>query len=399
MASDESHLPPLVPPGPELTRDEIERYSRHLLIPDVGLIGQRRLRNARVLVIGAGGLGSPVLLYLAAAGVGTLGIVDDDTVDVSNLQRQVIHGQSDLGRPKVVSAAEAVAEVNPQVATVLHTDRLDAGNALDIFAGYDLVVDGTDTFATRYLVNDACVLLGIPTVWGSILRFEGQASVFWAAHGPQYRDLYPVPPPAGSVPSCAEGGVLGVLCATIGSVMATEAIKLITGIGRSLLGRLFIYDALDMSVRTIDVRSDPQGAPVTELTDYEAFCGTVGDAAARAVIGHTIGPRELLAQRAAGADPLVVDVREPAEHAIVSIPGSVLIPHHRIASGEALASLPRDRQIVLHLQVRRPFRRGAGRPAPGRVRRRRAPRRRRPRMGRTGRPVPADLLAAAAASW
>ncbi len=337
-----------MPPGPELTRDEIERYSRHLLIPDVGLIGQRRLRNARVLVIGAGGLGSPVLLYLAAAGVGTLGIVDDDTVDASNLQRQVIHGQSDLGRPKAVSAAEAVAEVNPQVATVLHTDRLDAGNALDIFAGYDLVVDGTDTFATRYLVNDACVLLGIPTVWGSILRFEGQASVFWAAHGPQYRDLYPVPPPAGSVPSCAQGGVLGVLCATIGSVMATEAIKLITGIGRSLLGRLFIYDALDMSVRTIDLRSDPHGAPVTDLADYDAFCGTVGDAAARAVIGHTISPRELLAQRAAGADPLVVDVREPAEHAIVSIPGSVLIPQHRIASGEALASLPRDRQIVLH---------------------------------------------------
>jgi adenylyltransferase/sulfurtransferase len=348
VATDSSALPPLVEPGPELSREEIERYSRHLIIPDVGSVGQRRLRNARVLVVGAGGLGSPTLLYLAAAGVGTLGILDDDAVDTSNLQRQIIHGQSDVGRLKAVSAAESIAAVNPQVRTVLHTDRLDSENALAIFADYDLVLDGTDTFATRYLINDACVLLGMPYVWGSIFRFEGQASVFWVGHGPQYRDLYPVPPPPGAVPSCAEGGVLGVLCATIGSVMATEAVKLITGIGRSLLGRLLIYDALEMTVRTIPVRPDPQAEPITELADYQAFCGVLPDDAARAVVGHTITAAELARRRAAGEDILLIDVREPAEHAIVSIPGSVLIPKDRILSGEVLATLPRDRPIVLH---------------------------------------------------
>ena len=341
-------LPPVVEPGPELTRDEVQRYSRHLIIPDVGVTGQRRLKNAKVLVVGAGGLGSPALLYLAAAGVGTLGILDFDVVDESNLQRQVIHGQSDIGRPKAESAAESVKEINPYVTTVLHTERLDATNALEIFAQYDLILDGTDNFATRYLVNDACVLLGKPYVWGSIYRFEGQVSVFWAEYGPQYRDLYPVPPPPGMVPSCAEGGVLGVLCATIGSVMVTEAIKLITGIGSPLLGRLMVYDALEMTFRTVSVRKDPAGEPIEGLVDYDAFCGTLSEDAADAALGHTITATELKKKMTAGDDFLLVDVREPNEYEIVSIPGSVLIPKDQILSGSALASLPQDKQIVLH---------------------------------------------------
>ena len=266
-------LPPLVEPAESLSKAEVERYSRHLIIPDVGMTGQKRLKNAKVLVIGAGGLGSPALLYLAAAGVGTLGILDFDTVDESNLQRQVIHGQSDIGKSKALSAAESVAEINPFVTVNLHTERLDSGNALQIFGDYDLILDGTDNFATRYLVNDACVLLGKPYVWGSIYRFEGQVSLFWAEYGPHYRDLYPEPPPPGMVPSCAEGGVLGVLCASIGSIMVTEAIKLITGIGETLLGRLMVYDALEMTYRTVKIRRDPAGEPITELIDYEAFCG------------------------------------------------------------------------------------------------------------------------------
>src|SRR6478735_4573651 len=268
-------LPPLVEPAESLTKAEVERYSRHLIIPDVGMTGQKRLKNAKVLVVGAGGLGSPALLYLAAAGVGTLGILDFDTVDESNLQRQVIHGQSDIGKPKAKSAAESIAQINPYVTVNLHTERLDSGNALEIFAPYDLILDGTDNFATRYLVNDACVLLGKPYVWGSIYRFEGQASVFWAEptgggrEGVQYRDLYPEPPPPGMVPSCAEGGVLGVLCASIGSIMVTEAIKLITGIGETLLGRLMVYDALEMTYRTLKLRKDPNGQPITALLgDY-----------------------------------------------------------------------------------------------------------------------------------
>src|SRR5690348_2878351 len=243
-------LPPLVSPADDLSVDEVRRYSRHLIIPDVGKTGQRRLKNARVLVVGAGGLGSPALMYLAAAGVGTLGIVDFDVVDESNLQRQVIHGQSDIGRPKAVSAMETINEINPYVNVILYEERLDSDNAMQIFADYDLIVDGTDNFATRYLVNDACVLLGKPYVWGSIYRFDGQASVFWAEHGPCYRCLYPEPPPPGMVPSCAEGGVLGVLCATIGSIQVNEAIKLITGIGEPIAGRLMIYDALDMTFRS-----------------------------------------------------------------------------------------------------------------------------------------------------
>ncbi|MEO7981007.1 MAG: molybdopterin-synthase adenylyltransferase MoeB, partial [Sporichthyaceae bacterium] len=238
-------LPALVEPADELTIDEVRRYSRHLIIPDVGMTGQKRLKNARVLVVGAGGLGSPALLYLAAAGVGTLGIVDFDVVDESNLQRQIIHGQSDIGKSKALSAKESIEEANPFVEVVLHAERLDSTNVFDVFRPYDLIVDGTDNFATRYLVNDAAVLLGKPYVWGSIYRFDGQASVFWAEHGPCYRCLYPEPPPPGMVPSCAEGGVLGVLCASIGSIQVNEAIKLIAGIGDPLVGRLMVYDALE----------------------------------------------------------------------------------------------------------------------------------------------------------
>jgi len=253
-------LPPLVEPAADLSVDEVKRYSRHLIIPDVGMAGQKRLKNAKVLVVGAGGLGSPALLYLAAAGVGTLGIVDFDTVDESNLQRQIIHGVSDVGKSKAESAKESIAEINPYVKVILHTDRLDSSNVMDIFAPYDLIVDGTDNFATRYLVNDACVLLHKPYVWGSIYRFDGQASVFWADYGPCYRCLYPEPPPPGMVPSCAEGGVLGVLCASIGSIQVNEAIKLITGIGEPLAGRLMIYDALEMTYRTVRVNKDPDCA-------------------------------------------------------------------------------------------------------------------------------------------
>ncbi len=351
-------LPPLVEPAAELTVEEVRRYSRHLIIPDVAMVGQKRLRNAKVLVVGAGGLGSPALMYLAAAGVGTLGIVDFDVVDESNLQRQVIHGQQDVGRPKAVSAAESVREINPYVDVVLHEERLESSNAMEIFAPYDLVVDGTDNFATRYLVNDACVLLGKPYVWGSIYRFDGQASVFWAAApggtAPCYRCLYPEPPPPGMVPSCAEGGVLGVLCASIGSVQVNEAIKLITGIGEPLVGRLLIYDALESSYREVKVRKDPEcpvcgkNPTVTELIDYEEFCGTVSTEASDAVRDSTISATQLKSMMDRGEDFLLVDVREPAEWDIVRIPGSVLIPKGEIVSGEALGRLPQDKPVVLH---------------------------------------------------
>jgi sulfur-carrier protein adenylyltransferase/sulfurtransferase len=358
-------LPPLVEPAAELSVEEVRRFSRHIIIPDVGMVGQKRLKNAKVLVVGAGGLGSPALLYLAAAGVGTLGVVEFDVVDESNLQRQIIHGQSDVGRPKAQSAKESVLEINPFVDVRVHETRLDSSNVLDVFRGYDLVVDGTDNFATRYLVNDACVLLGIPYVWGSIYRFEGQVSVFWAdppagpdgsqVEGVQYRDLYPEPPPPGMVPSCAEGGVLGVLCASIGSVMVNEAIKLVTGIGEPLLGRLLVFDALEMSWREVRVRKDPDGEPVTGLIDYDAFCGVVSQVASDAVAGSTISVldlKQMLEERERGErDFLLVDVREPDERDIVEIPGSVLIPKGEFLSGAALEQLPGDKQVVLHCKA------------------------------------------------
>ena len=352
-------LPPLVSPAADLTRYEIARYSRHLIIPDIGVMGQRRLKNARVLVIGAGGLGSPTLLYLAAAGVGTLGIVDFDTVDESNLQRQIIHGQSDIGRPKALSARDSIRDINPFVAVDLHEFRLDADNAVALFGSYDLIIDGTDNFATRYLVNDAAVLAHKPYVWGAIYRFAGQVSVFWedAPDGPDgqkrginYRDLYPEPPAPGSVPSCAEGGVLGILCASIASVMGTEAIKLITGIGESLLGRLMIYDALAMTYRTIVIRKDPHARAITGLTDYEAFCGTVPDGSVVAA-ESTITPLQLHELMASGANIALIDVREPVEWEINRIPGATLIPKSAIDSGEALAGLPQDATVVLYCKT------------------------------------------------
>ncbi|MDF2847878.1 MAG: moeB [Oerskovia sp.] len=292
-------LPPLVAPSTEpLSPQELARYSRHLALPGIGVEGQQRLRAARVLVVGAGGLGSPALLYLAAAGVGTIGIVDDDRVEVSNLQRQVIHGGSDVGRPKVESARDAVAEVNPHVSVRLHEHRLDASNVLAVLDGYDVVLDGTDNFATRYLVGDAAEIAGIPCVWGSIFRFQGQVSVFWSTppvgEGVVYRDVFPVPPPPGTVPDCATGGVLGAMCGTVGSVMATEAIKLVTGAGRTLLGRLAVYDSLELTWRHLTIRADPARVPVTELLAgdhaYEAFCGFApAGAAVPAVVSSGTG--------------------------------------------------------------------------------------------------------------
>jgi len=354
-------LPPLVQPAAELSVDEVRRYSRHLIIPDVGMAGQKRLKNAKVLCVGAGGLGSPALMYLAAAGVGTIGIVEFDTVDESNLQRQIIHSQSDIDRPKVDSAADTVKGINPYVNVIKHEVRLDSTNVMEIFGQYDLIVDGTDNFATRYLVNDACVLLNKPYVWGSIYRFDGQASVFWSEHGPCYRCLYPEPPPPGMVPSCAEGGVLGVLCASIGSIQVTEAIKVLTGIGDALVGSLIVYDALEMTYRKIKVRKDPNCAvcgenpTVTELIDYEAFCGAISNEAAEAVVDSTINVKqlaEMLQARERGEkDFVLIDVREPNEYDIVSIPGSVLIPKDKFLLGDALANLPIDKQIVLHCKV------------------------------------------------
>ncbi|GAA1021895.1 adenylyltransferase/sulfurtransferase MoeZ [Acrocarpospora pleiomorpha] len=348
-------LPPLVEPAAELTVDEVRRYSRHLIIPDIGMAGQKRLKNAKVLCVGAGGLGSPALMYLAAAGVGTLGIVDFDIVDESNLQRQIIHGQSDVGRLKAESAAASVREINPLVNVVIHNVALTNDNVMDIFAGYDLIVDGTDNFATRYMVNDAAVLLGKPYVWGSIYRFDGQASVFWAEHGPCYRCLYPEPPPPGMVPSCAEGGVLGVLCASIGSIQVNEAIKVLTGVGDPLVGRLMIYDALEMKYRDVRVRKDPEcvlcgkNPTVTQLLeDYEAFCGTISDEAAQAAQGATITAAELKQMQDQGENIYLIDVREQNEFEIVRIPGSVLIPKGEFLSGAALADLPQNKRIVLH---------------------------------------------------
>ena len=355
MTNPQVKPPALVSPGPALTVDEVRRYSRHLIIPDVAMAGQQRLMNAKVLCVGAGGLGSPALMYLAAAGIGTLGIVEFDTVDESNLQRQIIHGQSDIGKSKAQSAKAKIAEINPYVNVVTHEVRLDNSNVMEIFSQYDIIVDGTDNFATRYLVNDACVLLKKPYVWGSIYRFDGQASVFWAEYGPCYRCLYPEPPPPGMVPSCAEGGVLGVLCATIGSIQTTEAIKVITGVGDPMIGSLIIYDALEMSFRKIKVRKDPncplcsQNPTQTELLpDYEAFCGVLSDAAEVAVKDSTITVTELAAKIAGNDNFYLVDVREPSEFEIVRIPGSHLIPKQGFLDGTVLATMPQDKPIVLH---------------------------------------------------
>ena len=348
-------LPALVEPAGELSRDEIFRYSRHLIIPDVAMDGQRRLKNARVLLVGAGGLDSPTAMYLAAAGVGHIGLVDFDEVDASNLQRQVIHGTSDIGRPKLDSAADTIRELNPYVEVIRHETRLTSDNARDIIRPYDLVIDGSDNFPTRYLVNDACVLEGKPYVWGSIYRFDGQASVFWAEHGPCYRCLYPEPPPPGMVPSCAEGGVLGVLCATIGSVQANEAIKLLTGIGDPLVGRLLIYDALELSFKDIRVRKDPEcpvcgkNPTVTELIDYEEFCGVVSDEAQTAAAGATLTAKELSELINDGRPIALVDVREPAEWQINRLPGAKLIPLAELPS--RLTELPQTEPVVVYCKT------------------------------------------------
>ncbi|HUE92336.1 molybdopterin-synthase adenylyltransferase MoeB [Pseudomonas sp.] len=345
-------LPALVEPIASLSNEEITRYSRHLLIPDVGLEGQRRLKSSKVLVIGAGGLGSPALLYLAAAGVGTLGIIDFDRVDESNLQRQVIHRVATVGQLKVESAATAISDLNPHVQVNLYDQRLEPETAVQLFSQYDLILDGTDNFATRYLVNDACVLANKPYVWGSIFRFEGQASVFWenapGGVGLNYRDLYPEPPPPELAPSCSEGGVLGILCASIGAIMATEAIKLITGIGESLLGRLMVYDAMEMSYRQMPLRRSPQRQPITALSDYQAFCGLIAPTGVQPSDIPSISARELQALRERGQDVLLIDVRERTEWDIVRIQGAQHIP-----KGPKIAELIESRfgkraNLVLH---------------------------------------------------
>ena len=341
-------LPPLRSRvAPPLERDELLRYGRHLLLPEVAIDGQRTLKSARVLVVGAGGLGSPAALYLAAAGVGTIGLVDFDIVEVTNLQRQLLHGTSDVGRSKLESARDRLRDTNPHVKLELHATRLTSANALTIIREYDLVLDGTDNFATRYLVNDACVLLGKPNVYGSIFRFDGQASVFATADGPCYRCLYPEPPPPGLVPSCAEGGVLGVLPGLVGTLQATEAIKLLLGIGAPLIGRLLLVDALDARFRSVRVRRDPScpacgTRELTSLVDYDQFCGTAGGGGAGLDAVPQIEPRELAIRRASGESIQLIDVREPHEWEIGHIAGARLIPLHRLeaAIGELDTSAP-----------------------------------------------------------
>lgn len=337
----------------QLSPDERHRYARQLILPQLGAAGQERLGRARVLVIGAGGLGSPALLYLAGAGVGTIGIVDDDVVEASNLQRQVIHATSDVGRSKTASAAARVRDLNPHVEVIEHAVRLTSANALEIMDGYDLVLDGSDNFATRYLVSDAAEMLGKPVVWGAIFQFGGQVAVFHAGHGPTYRDLFPEPPGPGAVPSCAEGGVLGVLPGIIGTAMAGEAIKLITGIGEPLLGRLAVFDALEFSWRELSVQPDPGREPVVRLIDYEEFCGTASEGSENAGDPGTVSPAELarlLAEREAGrTDFDLIDVREPGEYDIVHIDGAALIPRERFFAGEV--ALDPSREVVLHCRT------------------------------------------------
>jgi adenylyltransferase/sulfurtransferase len=337
---------------PDLSRDEIGRYARHLILPDVGIEGQRRLKAARVLLIGAGGLGSPLALYLAAAGVGHIGLVDFDVVDVTNLQRQILHGTKDIGRKKIESARDHVADINPHVELTTYDTALTSQNALGIIEQYDLVVDGTDNFPTRYLVNDACVMLGKPNVYGSVFRFEGQASVFSTKDGPCYRCLFPEPPPPGMVPSCAEGGVLGVLPGLIGMIQATEAIKLILGIGEPLVGRLLLVDALGAQFRTVKIRKNPAcpacgTREITSLIDYDEFCGVKMEDGRWKMdeAMPEITPAEL-AERLRAGDVELIDVREPREWDIARIPGARLIPLGDFPA--AIPSLDRTHDIVVH---------------------------------------------------
>ncbi|MEO8521673.1 MAG: ubiquitin-like small modifier protein 1 [Acidobacteriota bacterium] len=342
--------------GEELTRDEVQRYSRHLIMPEVGVEGQQKLKAARVLCIGAGGLGAPATMYLAAAGVGTLGIVDFDTVDASNLHRQIIYGTADVGRRKLEASHDRLHAINPLVKVVEHEVALTSKNALDVLRDYDVIVDGTDNFQTRYLVNDACVILGKPNAYGSIFRFDGQASVFAVKGGPCYRCLYPEPPPPGLVPSCAEGGVLGVLPGVIGIIQATEAIKLILGVGQPLVGRLLLYDALQMRFRELKLRRDVDcpvcgdHPTIRELIDYDAFCGVTPAAAAPAGGGvPEITAEELKAEIDRGSAPFILDVREPNEYQICRIEGSTLIPLGEVASRSA--ELDRNRELVVHCKM------------------------------------------------
>ncbi len=339
---------------PDLSNEEIMRYSRHLILPEVGIEGQRKLKRARVLMVGSGGLGAPLGLYLAAAGIGKIGIVDFDVVDETNLQRQVIHGSKDLGRSKIDSAAETMNDINPYLEIAKYETALTSANALDIIAGYDVVVDGTDNFPTRYLVNDACVLLGKPNAYGSIFRFEGQATVFHHEGGPCYRCLYPEPPPPGLVPSCAEGGVLGILPAVIGSIQATETVKMVLGKGQSLSGRLVLYDALKMKFRELKLRRNPacpvcgDNPTVKELIDYQQFCGIPQQAAAHAAEEKLpeITPRDLKTRMDAADGVFVLDVRDPHEYEIASIPGTTLIPLGEL--NKRVGELDAAADIVIH---------------------------------------------------
>ncbi|MBR8839293.1 MAG: molybdopterin-synthase adenylyltransferase MoeB [Stigonema ocellatum SAG 48.90 = DSM 106950] len=342
----------------QLTTEEYERYSRHLILPEVGLEGQKRLKAASVLCIGTGGLGSPLLLYLAAAGVGRIGIVDFDVVDSSNLQRQVIHGTSWVGKPKIQSAKTRILEINPLCQVDLYETRFSSENALDIVKPYDVVVDGTDNFPTRYLVNDACVLLNKPNVYGSIFRFEGQATVFNYEGGPNYRDLYPEPPPPGMVPSCAEGGVLGVLCGIIGTIQATETVKIIMGQGNTLSGRLLLYNALEMTFRELKLRPNPVRPVIEKLIDYEQFCG-IPQAKAQEEKQQMEIPemtvQELKQLLDSGADDFVLlDVRNPHEYEIAKIPGAVLVPLPDIEQGEGVTKvkeLLNGHRLIAHCKM------------------------------------------------
>jgi adenylyltransferase/sulfurtransferase len=345
---------------PELTSEEVQRYSRHLILPEVGLDGQRKLKAARVLCVGAGGLGSPAALYLAAAGIGTIGIIDFDAVDMSNLQRQILHGTPDVGRSKLQSARDRLTALNPNVGVESYETALTSKNAFEIFRDYDVILDGTDNFATRYLVNDACVLLGKPNAYGSIFRFEGQASVFATKDGPCYRCLYPEPPPPGLVPSCAEGGVLGVLPGVIGTVQATETIKLILGAPGTLIGRLLLYDAWNMRFRELKLRRDRDcpvcgdNPTVRELIDYDQFCGVAPAAAPTASTPADFETTVLDLKRAidSGRAPFIVDVREPQEYQICRIPGSILIPLGQVgARVQEIEAAAEGRPIVVHCKV------------------------------------------------